>query len=66
MFNPSGQGSAFGQRLLRTQRETNDRVDPAIHTDLQQWLEYWNDAESVTSNLRKVEHWLERARLHNS
>ena len=27
-----------------------------------EWLDYWNDADSVAGNLRKFEHWLQRAR----
>jgi hypothetical protein len=60
MFNSLEQGSTFGQRLLRAQTDAAG-VDTST-TDLQQWLEYWNDTESVTTNLRKVEHWLQRAR----
>jgi hypothetical protein len=28
---------------------------------LEQWLEYWNDAESDLVNLGNLEHWLSRA-----
>ena len=30
-------------------------------TTLRQWLEYWDDADSVHGNLRKMAHWLEQA-----
>ncbi|MFT3752598.1 MAG: hypothetical protein QM800_06870 [Paludibacter sp.] len=29
---------------------------------LQQWLQYWNDEETVAGNLRHLEHWHQRAR----
>lgn len=61
MLNSLKQGSTFGQRLLKAQTDATG-IDSSTTTDLQQWLEYWNDAESVTANLRKVEHWLQRAR----
>ncbi len=66
MFNPVGLVSTFGRQLLRAQSEANTRIDPAITADLQHWLEYWNDAESVGANLRKFEHWLQRARAQDS
>jgi hypothetical protein len=50
----------FSTRLLKAQAGSNgDKIAPP---DVRQWLEYWNDADSVASNLRKVEHWLQRAR----
>lgn len=64
MFNLSESGSAFGRRLLKAQTDAAG-VDTST-PDLQQWLEYWNDAESVATNLRKVEHWLQRARSQQS
>jgi hypothetical protein len=28
-----------------------------------QWLQYWNDDDTVIGNLRNLEHWLERAQV---
>ena len=47
------------ERLSQPTPESN--CLPAV-PDVQQWLHYWNDEESLAGNLRNVEHWLQRAR----
>ena len=52
-----GAPSNFVDRLQQARKE--QQVDPAI-PDLQQWMQYWNDEESETANLRNIRHWLSR------
>lgn len=52
----------FSTRLLKIQSGNAGSATAPTIPDLQQWLEYWNDADSVSGNLRKVNHWLQRAR----
>lgn len=56
----------FGPRLLKAQREVDGAAPAASPPDWGQWLQYWNDADSVSGNMRKVEHWLQRARPENT
>lgn len=49
----------FMQRLRRLQPASHEVVDVP---GLEQWLQYWNDADSVAGNLRNLEHWLQRTR----
>ncbi len=42
---------------LRKQREAAETVAPET-PELQQWLQYWNDEESFTSNMRNLSHWI--------
>ncbi len=51
----------FSTRLLKAQNGSSDSPITPTFSDLQQWLEYWNDADTVSGNLRKVNHWLQRA-----
>lgn len=43
----------FAQQLRRLPQRAPFEVN--------QWLHYWNDADSTAGNLRKLEHWLQRA-----
>jgi hypothetical protein len=54
----------FSTRLLKAQAGSNGNT--TTPPDVSQWLEYWNDADSIAGNLRKVEHWLQRARRQTS
>jgi hypothetical protein len=56
----------FSTRLLKVL--ANDNSDQLIVATVppQQWLEYWHDGDSVAGNLRKVEHWLQRARQQHA
>jgi hypothetical protein len=56
----------FSTRLLKAQASNaGSPIVPAV-PDLQQWLEYWNDADTVSGNLRKMNHWLQRAHQQQS
>ncbi len=49
---------SFAARLSQAQNAQPSSQAP----DLSQWMQYWNDADSVAGNLRRLEHWLQRAR----
>jgi hypothetical protein len=51
--------SNFDVHLPGAQLGANGQTVLAISDP--QWLEYWNDADSIAANLRKVDHWLQRA-----
>ena len=55
----------FAARLLKAQAKFGDTT-ASNPPDLHQWLEYWNDADSIVGNLRKVEHWLQRAQQQSA
>lgn len=55
----------FDARLLKAQTKLGDTT-ACNPPDLHQWLEYWNDADSVAANLRKMEHWLQRAQQQSA
>ncbi|MGC3979635.1 MAG: hypothetical protein QM808_00060 [Steroidobacteraceae bacterium] len=60
--------NGFAQHLRSLQgdspvNESGNRPGILQSAELGQWLQYWNDADSVSGNLRKLEHWLQRARL---
>lgn len=61
MFNPVQSESPFVTHLRNTHRTET----AANHAELRQWLEYWNDADSVAANLRKFDYWLQRAHIQN-
>ncbi|MGD9841417.1 MAG: hypothetical protein AB7F79_04585 [Steroidobacteraceae bacterium] len=42
---------------LRQQRERNDSPIPDA-PNLNEWLQYWNDEESFTANMRNLAHWI--------
>ena len=48
----SGHFNQLVQELLGSGQA---RIDSST---LEQWLQYWNDSESVESNLRNLEYWL--------
>jgi hypothetical protein len=54
-LDPSPQPEPFARALAAraAARATGD--DPA------RWLRGWNDREGVWTNLRNIEHWIERA-----
>lgn len=54
----------FKQHLLRVHAAANSQATDT--TTLDAWMQYWDDAESVASNLRKLEHWLQRARTQHN
>lgn len=56
----------FGSRLLNAQTGPDDAKCMPSASDASQWLQYWNDADTVIGNLRKVEHWLQRARQQSA
>jgi uncharacterized protein Usg len=56
----------FSTRLLKAQAGNSGNPIVPAFPDLQQWLEYWNDADTVSGNLRKVNHWLQRAHQQQS
>lgn len=66
MLNTTGNDDSFGQRLLKAQADTRRTQDTSGIPDLNQWMQYWNDADSVAGNLRRFEHWLQRARPQRS
>lgn len=43
---------------LRAQAEPGARVEPPSYDE---WLKFWNDADSEICNLRNFQHWLSRA-----
>jgi len=49
---------------LRAVREALGPETTSI-PDLQQWMQYWNDEESETTNLRHIRHWISRAATKN-
>jgi len=55
---------SFSTRLLKARTSADGSATAPATPELSQWLEYWNDADSVAVNLRRVEHWLQRARQH--
>lgn len=57
LLNDDGNFSHHLRRLARP-----DVAQP----DVSQWLNYWNDADSIAGNLRKLEHWLQRAQAETS
>jgi hypothetical protein len=56
----------FGPRLERAQASSDGDKTALSSPDWSQWLQYWNDADTLSGNLRKVEHWLQRASLRKS
>lgn len=56
----------FRERILQAHTAANSETAELNSSDLNQWMEYWNDAESVDANLSKVRHWLQRARIQQS
>lgn len=56
----------FRERILQAHAAANSEAAELSSSDLNQWMEYWNDAESVDTNLSKVRHWLQRARIQQS
>jgi|GEM_PF-2414524 hypothetical protein len=65
MLNHDLNDDSFSTRLLKILAESGGESASFMPLP-QQWLEYWNDADSVAGNLRKVEHWLQRARQQNA
>lgn len=53
----------FVERLREreTQAASGEHCLPST-PDVKQWLQYWNDEESLAGNVRNFEHWLQRAR----
>ncbi|MGE0116112.1 MAG: hypothetical protein AB7T07_14675 [Steroidobacteraceae bacterium] len=60
VMNEEGNFTQRLRKLLITNPPASDAT-PISSPELRQWLEYWNDADSVAGNLRKLEHWLQRA-----
>ncbi len=54
----------FKQHLRRVHAAANSQA--AETTAMDTWMQYWDDTESVTGNLRKLEHWLQRARTQHN
>lgn len=42
-----------------TEQNCGSRLVPPSFAD---WLQYWNDDDTVLGNLRNLEHWLDRAK----
>ena len=56
----------FSHQLRRIQTSASaGHAGGARPPELSDWLQYWNDADSVEGNLRKLQHWLQRARREN-
>jgi len=41
---------------LRINQDTNPI---AAIPNIKEWMQYWNDEESYTANLRNIRHWIE-------
>lgn len=55
--------SSFADQLRRVRENLQPEV---IHIpDLNQWMQFWNDEESETVNLRNIRHWMSRMRHCN-
>jgi hypothetical protein len=49
------------RQRAHAQQETH-RYWPAEPPRLEDWLRYWNDADTDLGNLRNFDHWLSRTR----
>ena len=48
---------------LQQLRDTQDMDVATEIPNIKEWMQYWNDEESYSANLRNIRHWMERAKL---
>lgn len=61
LFQEVPPGNFLDKLRERQANALSGSVTPVIPS-WRQWLQYWDDEESLTGNLRNLEHWLQRAR----
>jgi len=47
---------------LQHLRDNQDLDSVTAIPNIKEWMQYWNDEESYTANLRNIRHWMERVK----